>query len=282
MARITFSLASLLIFVVSITGATLIGRAAHAGLPGLYGDLNCNGVVDPIDASLALQLGAGLISSLPCLKNGDINGDGRVDALDSALILQYSAGLLGHLGPAAQPTNTPTRTPTRTPTPIDTATPPSLPMSTPTPTNTPTSTAAPTNTPSNTTAPTNTPTGPAFPTPSGQLLLYAADDEFLGVVTCDPFETDGIFNRFGVYGSRFANTSIWYPFGQYGGPFGAYSPHNSLGTPPVIYSDDEPLQFLTVSPLYTPRVTPLDLVLLCFEDDEDRLEYWLDRIEDNS
>lgn len=55
--------------------------------PPLLGDVNCNGIVNAIDAALVLQYTAGLINTLPCLSNGDMNGDGRVDSIDAFLIL---------------------------------------------------------------------------------------------------------------------------------------------------------------------------------------------------
>ena len=60
----------------------------------LFGDVNCNGAVDSIDAALVLQQNAGLISALACQENGDVNLDGVVDSRDALLILQHVAGLL--------------------------------------------------------------------------------------------------------------------------------------------------------------------------------------------
>ena len=59
----------------------------------LIGDGNCDGVVNAIDATLVLQLSAGLIATLSCA-GGDVNGDGLVNAIDAQLILQYVAGLI--------------------------------------------------------------------------------------------------------------------------------------------------------------------------------------------
>ena len=70
-----------------------------ASLPDETGDTNCDGVVNPLDAALILQLSAGMIPALPCPGGGDNNGDGITNPLDAALILQFSAGLLGSLPP---------------------------------------------------------------------------------------------------------------------------------------------------------------------------------------
>lgn len=60
-------------------------------------DVNCNGSLDSIDASLVLQLSAALVDSLPCDALADANQDGRTNAIDASLILQYSAGLIDSL-----------------------------------------------------------------------------------------------------------------------------------------------------------------------------------------
>jgi hypothetical protein len=66
----------------------------QAGLPG---DANCDGVVNPIDATVILQLTAGLVGSVGCPENADVNEDGQINSLDAALVLQFVAGLIGSL-----------------------------------------------------------------------------------------------------------------------------------------------------------------------------------------
>lgn len=66
---------------------------------GLRGDVNCDGVVDSVDAALILQFVAGLTSPLPCQGRADVNGDGTISSIDAALVLQAVAGLLGSLPP---------------------------------------------------------------------------------------------------------------------------------------------------------------------------------------
>lgn len=60
----------------------------------LYGDVNRDGSVGPLDASLILQYDAMLITSLECQKAGDVNLDGKVASLDASLVLQYDAMLI--------------------------------------------------------------------------------------------------------------------------------------------------------------------------------------------
>ena len=64
-----------------------------ASEPKLPGDADCNGIVNPIDAALMLQFGAGIIDSLGCPEDADVNHDGVVNSIDAALTLQKSAGL---------------------------------------------------------------------------------------------------------------------------------------------------------------------------------------------
>ncbi len=73
------------------TPRDVVGMLGKAG--GARGDVNCDGLINSIDAALVLQLSAGLVVSLPCHNAGDVNQDGRINAIDAALILQIEAGL---------------------------------------------------------------------------------------------------------------------------------------------------------------------------------------------
>ena len=72
------------------------GGVSGLGLPG---DVNCDGVVDAIDALWILWFTAGLIEDLPCPDNADVNGDGVINSVDAALILQFITELIGSLSP---------------------------------------------------------------------------------------------------------------------------------------------------------------------------------------
>ena len=63
--------------------------------PYSTGDVNGDGKVDALDASLVLQYDAGLITfTEEQIIRADVNDDGKADALDASLILQYDAGLI--------------------------------------------------------------------------------------------------------------------------------------------------------------------------------------------
>jgi hypothetical protein len=62
--------------------------------PAQIGDANCDGSVNAIDATLMLQLFAGLTFSLPCAYVADVNQNGGIGPIDAVLVLQYGTGLL--------------------------------------------------------------------------------------------------------------------------------------------------------------------------------------------
>ncbi len=60
----------------------------------LLGDADCSGEVTALDASWILQFSAEMIDELPCHDQADVNGDGHVDAVDATIVLQIVAGLI--------------------------------------------------------------------------------------------------------------------------------------------------------------------------------------------
>lgn len=90
----------------SLTAAAVLavntaGLAAH-GEAGLFmiGDVNCDGLVDSLDASCVLDayasVSSGHESPLYSYEEsaGDVNGDGKLDATDASMILSYYAWAL--------------------------------------------------------------------------------------------------------------------------------------------------------------------------------------------
>ncbi len=253
-----------LVFVLAASAVTLGSNSAVAGAPTVKGDVDCASDIDTVDALKILRHAAGLpvsqgpgcpqigqtvsgVSTLVTNVFGDMDCDGDVDPVDALDILRHAAALTvslpsgcpnigSDLATGATPTTTPTPPPTATPTPQ--------------------------------------PTLPPVTIQEGW-FIEAGDGQFLGVFTCNQFDSDGIFNKFGQYGSRFSSTSIWNAFGQYGGQFGSYSPFYWYADHPII---TDGTVFLYLRTIYYPRVTPTDLVMACFSNDPSELAYWLDLI----
>ncbi len=59
----------------------------------VYGDINCDGYVDNLDAAMVLKYDAGIINSID-KSAADVNNDGVADNLDAAMILKYDAGII--------------------------------------------------------------------------------------------------------------------------------------------------------------------------------------------
>ncbi len=56
----------------------------------LWGDINCDGIVNSIDATLATRYAMGITTlSAQGLINGDVNGDGIVNSIDATIISRY-------------------------------------------------------------------------------------------------------------------------------------------------------------------------------------------------
>jgi len=79
--------------VTSTPQATLTATPT-ATLAVALGDVNCDGLVNAIDALFVLQFIAGLLPAFPCPDAADVDGSGAVTAIDAALILQAAAGLI--------------------------------------------------------------------------------------------------------------------------------------------------------------------------------------------
>ncbi|MCH8007369.1 MAG: dockerin type I repeat-containing protein [Chloroflexi bacterium] len=60
----------------------------------LLGDADCSGELTSLDASWILQYSAELVDAVPCPELADVNQDGYVDAVDATIVLQKVAGLI--------------------------------------------------------------------------------------------------------------------------------------------------------------------------------------------
>ena len=68
--------------------------ATNTPSPKACGDVNDDGNINPVDATLILQHAAGLLGTLANAPSADVNDDGAVNPVDATLILQHAAGLV--------------------------------------------------------------------------------------------------------------------------------------------------------------------------------------------
>jgi len=73
------------------------------------------------------------------------------------------------------------------------------------------------------------------------LYLYSDDGKnlFLGNLTTNAYDADGVFNKYGDYGSEYKSNSIWNTYGTYGSSTGQYSAFNPYSHhPPKIINQE--------------------------------------------
>ena len=86
-------------------------------------------------------------------------------------------------------------------------------------------------------------------------IIIANDNQYLGKISKNQYDSDSINNEFGTYGSEFSSYSIFNEFGTYGSEFSNLSPFNMFtSTPPKIYKDNIFIAYLTVNTFIFPRV----------------------------
>lgn len=70
--------------------------------------------------------------------------------------------------------------------------------------------------------------------------IIAADGQYLGRLSANPYAPDSVSNPYGRYGSPYSPTSINNPCSPYGSPYSPISPHNPYATKlPVLCGDEE-------------------------------------------
>jgi hypothetical protein len=101
--------------------------------------------------------------------------------------------------------------------------------------------------------------------------LYAQDglssipNTYLGTIT-NKFETDSIFNEFGLFGSPFGLDSIWNEFGLFGSTFGLHSAFNSFSSSaPMMIKNNVIIGYITTNVFFHPgySISPNDLKTQC-------------------
>jgi hypothetical protein len=71
--------------------------------------------------------------------------------------------------------------------------------------------------------------------------LYSNDGkEYLGKLVTNEYDSDGIWNKYGDYGSKYSTTSIWNTYGDYGSAYSNESAFNEYATnPPKIVDNNQ-------------------------------------------
>jgi hypothetical protein len=70
--------------------------------------------------------------------------------------------------------------------------------------------------------------------------IIAADGQYLGRLSANPYDPDSVSNPYGQYGSPYSPTSINNPYSQYGSRYSPMSPNNPYATEaPVLCGDDD-------------------------------------------
>lgn len=95
--------------------------------------------------------------------------------------------------------------------------------------------------------------------------MYLYSDEtkrvFIGKLTTNKYDSESIYNEYGLYGSKYSTTSIWNEYGTYGSKYSLYSAFNqyTIHPPLIIDSDGVIVGRLTVNRFITGAVNPNDL-----------------------
>lgn len=83
---------------------------------------------------------------------------------------------------------------------------------------------------------------------NGIAELWAADGQFLGLLSNNKYDAQSISNLRGIYGSQYGLYSIRNIHGMYGGTHGLNSPYNPYcKNPPIIFFQDQAVLMVTTN-----------------------------------
>lgn len=78
--------------------------------------------------------------------------------------------------------------------------------------------------------------------------IVSPDGTFLGKLTRNKYDSEGIYNPYGNYGSKYSNTCIFNNYGTYGGEYSSKSPFNKYASePPKIFLNNRFHGYLTTN-----------------------------------
>jgi hypothetical protein len=85
-------------------------------------------------------------------------------------------------------------------------------------------------------------------------FLVANDGQYLGKLSLNRYDSDSIYNIYGLYGNQYSSTSIFNPYSIYGNSYSALSPFNPYtSTPPAIYLKGMFYGYLSKNPYLGPN-----------------------------
>ena len=86
--------------------------------------------------------------------------------------------------------------------------------------------------------------------------LLAANEQFLGRITTNRYDTSSILNQYGPFGSRYSQTSIFNPYSPYGSKYGQYSVNNPYcQAPPTLVINGRKVGVVTRNRLLRDRIS---------------------------
>ena len=78
------------------------------------------------------------------------------------------------------------------------------------------------------------------------------------------YNSESIFNDYGVYGNEYNGGSIWNQFSTFGNEFNSYSPFNSYSTnPPMLIKQGKIIGYLSANKSIKNSISPNLLKALC-------------------
>ncbi|WP_320110330.1 hypothetical protein [Draconibacterium orientale] len=102
---------------------------------------------------------------------------------------------------------------------------------------------------------------------TGDSFLRAQDNQFLGKITSNKYDTESILNKYGTYGSKYSTTSIFNKYSQYGSKYGSYSVNNPYcQTPPKLFIKGKFVGHVSVNK-YVQNQIPTETFLYLLEND---------------
>ncbi|NPA46231.1 MAG: hypothetical protein GXO24_03355 [Chlorobi bacterium] len=125
---------------------------------------------------------------------------------------------------------------------------------------------------------------PAKALSAQELLIFGGRGHhvFLGCLNCSRYDESSIWNPYGDFGSRYNEHSIWNRYGDYGSRYSDYSPWNPYADYPPVVVDEEGnfYGYLTLNAYHDKRAE-FDLALILYRHYEEIREdpaEWYERI----